>query len=45
MEQDWRQVHSVNGSVIRRAHVRQSQTGGEQVHHICQLEAHLHEKH
>lgn len=41
IQQDGCQVQSVNGSVIRRAHASQSQTGCEQVHHICQLEAHL----
>lgn len=41
VKQDWCQVQAIQGSVIRRADASQSQTGGEQVHHIGQLEAHL----
>lgn len=44
IEQDWRQVQPIKRSVIRGADASQSQAGGEQVHHVRQLETHLQAK-
>lgn len=42
VEEDWCQVHSIQGSVTRRADASQGQTGGEQVHDTGKLVTHLH---
>lgn len=43
VEQDRRQVQSVQNSVTRRTDASESQAGSKQIHDIGKLETHLHE--